>query len=72
MCSGPVEELTHTNAKRIKGIVDGEKIDYLYKGDVNLLIKEMADKNVTDLLIEEPSIDEIFMQFYEKEDAKLC
>lgn len=72
MCSGPVEELTHTNAKRIKGIVDGGKIDYLYKGDVNLLIKEMADKNVTDLLIEEPSIDEIFMQFYEKEDAKLC
>lgn len=68
MCKGSVEELTHTNAKKVKAVCDGENLEYLYRGSMNELIATMKDKDVEDLLIEEPSIDEIFMQFYEKEE----
>ncbi len=67
MCTGEVSSLTHTNSKRVSAVIDGEKKDYLYNGDMNLLIKELADKNVTDLSVTDPSIDEIFMSYY-KED----
>lgn len=73
MCTGRVDELTHTNAKRIICEIDGEKRDYVFKGEVQELLKDLAGKKVTDLLIEEPSIDDIFMQYYEKkEEKKLC
>ncbi|MBQ3544014.1 MAG: ABC transporter ATP-binding protein [Lachnospiraceae bacterium] len=61
-----VEEITKTNAKRIKMIKDGRKENFLYKGDLNKLIDELAGHNIEDILIEEPSLEEIFMNYYEE------
>ena len=62
-----VENITRTNSKRIKMIRDGVKEDFLYTGDLNLLYKELEGHDIQDILIEEPSLDEIFMHYYEKE-----
>ena len=62
-----VENLIRNQAKRIKMIRDGEQLDFLYKKDLNELYKELQGHDIQDILIEEPSIEEIFMHFYEQE-----
>lgn len=64
-----VENITRTNSKRIKMIRDGIKEDFLYRGDLNLLYKELEGHDIKDILIEEPSLDEIFMHYYEKNET---
>lgn len=61
-----VDNLLKTRAKRIRMIRDGESLDYVYQGDLNLLYQELEGHDIQDILIEEPSIEEIFMHFYEK------
>lgn len=65
-CVDEVENLTKTNAKRIRMIRDGKNEDFLYEGDLNNLYKELAGHDITDILIEEPSLEEIFMRFYKE------
>lgn len=60
-----VSSLTKTNAKRIKMIRDGKHEDYIYKGDLNDLYRELEGHDISDILIEEPPLEEIFMHFYE-------
>ena len=62
-----VEHLLSSKSKHIKMIRDGEKLDFIYKGDLNELYKELEGHNIQDILIEEPSIEEVFMHYYEKE-----
>ena len=45
---------------------DGKKEDFIFKGDLNKLADEFVGHNIEDILIEEPSLDEIFMHYYEK------
>lgn len=61
-----VAEITRTNAKRIKMIRDGKYEDFLYDGDLNKIADELAGHNIEDILIEDLSLDEIFMHYYEK------
>ena len=78
-----VEELAKTNAKRVsivgdvsidglEGIRDKKKeqdtISFLYSGDMNTLIKHIAQADLKDLSITEPDLEEIFMHYYEEED----
>ena len=78
-----VEELAKTNAKRVsivgdvsidglEGIRDKKKeqdtISFLYSGDMNTLIKHIAQADIKDLSITEPDLEEIFMHYYEEED----
>ncbi len=63
-CVDSVENLTKTNAKRIKMTRDGKKEDFLFQGDLNNLVNELIGHDIEDILIEEPSLDEIFMHFY--------
>ena len=63
-----VDNLAKNSSKRIKMIRDGEKLDFLYKDDLNNLYKELEGHNIEDILIEEPSIEDIFMHYYESED----
>ncbi|MBQ4522248.1 MAG: ABC transporter ATP-binding protein [Lachnospiraceae bacterium] len=65
-----VEEITKTNAKRIKMIRDGKQEDFLYQGDLNKLADELAGHDIQDILIEDPSLDEIFMHYYEKQEVE--
>ncbi|MDY4922833.1 ABC transporter ATP-binding protein [Frisingicoccus sp.] len=62
-----VEYLLASKSKRIKMIRDGQRLDFIYKDDLNNLYKELMGHNIEDILIEEPSIEEVFMHYYEKE-----
>jgi len=39
-------------------------IDFFFKGDINKITKIISEKPVTDVLIEEPTLEEIFMHYY--------
>lgn len=64
-CVDSVENLTKTSAKRIKVVKDGKYEDYIFEGNLNDLVQDLAAHQITDILIEEPSLDEIFMGYYE-------
>lgn len=59
-----VAALTKARAKRIKWVRDGKQEAFLYEGDLNDLHRELAGHDITDLLIEEPSLEEAFMEYY--------
>lgn len=59
-----VSNLTKTAAKRIRLTRDGRQEDFIFEGDLNRLFRELAGQDIQDILIEEPSLDEIFMRFY--------
>lgn len=63
-CVDAVENITKTNAKRIRLVQDGQMRDFLFDGDFNELFQKLAAHNISDILIEEPSLDEIFMRYY--------
>lgn len=39
--------------------------NFFFKGDINSLLKLIGQSEVTDLVIEEPTLEEIFMHYYE-------
>jgi len=49
----------------IKSMKDDE-LTFMYKGDINKIIKVLAEVNIDKLLIEEPTIDEVFMHYYKE------
>jgi ABC-2 type transport system ATP-binding protein len=57
---------------KIKGVndleVDDNILSFLFKGNINLVMKKFADIEVSNVWIEEPSLEEIFMHYYEKEE----
>lgn len=65
-CVDTVANITKTNAKRIRMIRNGKQEDFIFKGNLNDLSKELVGHDITDILIEEPSLDEIFMHFYKE------
>ena len=75
-----VENLAKTNARRIKingidkvPVLDGlldiseskDNVSFLYNGKIPKLISALNGMPITDIVIEEPSLEEIFMHFYE-------
>ncbi|UWG96444.1 ABC transporter ATP-binding protein [Dehalobacter sp. DCM] len=47
--------------------IDGKKVSFLFKGNLNLIMKKLSAVEITNILIEEPSLEEIFIHYYEKE-----
>ena len=41
------------------------EVSFFYKGDVNLMVKLLGTLSLTNVLIEEPTLEEIFMHYYE-------
>ncbi|AST57137.1 ABC transporter [Thermoanaerobacterium thermosaccharolyticum] len=39
-------------------------VSFLFKGDINLIMKKIAEISISDVTIEEPSLEEIFMHYY--------
>ena len=84
-----VENLTKSNLRKIKvkgitklpdisgisGISVGtEEISFSYTGEVRPLLIALGELPISDILVEEPSLEEIFMHFYEeggKEDGSV-
>lgn len=79
IASGSVEELSRTSAKRVHihgkfdaaalaGVKDlsvtGDSLNFLYSGDINVLLKELSARPILDLSISEPDLEEIFMHYY--------
>lgn len=77
-----VEALAKTNAKRVTilgdvslvgldGVKDERKeadtTQFLYSGDINVLVKHISNMKIKDLSITEPDLEEIFMHYYEEE-----
>ncbi|MBM7571110.1 ABC transporter ATP-binding protein [Aquibacillus albus] len=46
---------------------EGNVISFLFKGNLNPILKEIASLDVNNLWIEEPDLEEIFMHFYQRE-----
>lgn len=81
-----IDLLRENNYKRIKVECDSEKdivlkgiqnikregnqFEFMYNGDLNQLITGLHNMDVRNLAIEELSLDEIFMHYYEKEGIK--
>jgi ABC-2 type transport system ATP-binding protein len=40
-------------------------LSFFYKGDINVITKLIGEKPVADVSIEEPSLEEIFLHYYE-------
>lgn len=67
ICTDTVENLTKTNAKRIRMRKDGKEEDFVYKGDLNELFAGFVGHDIEDITIEEPELEEIFMHYYKEE-----
>jgi ABC-2 type transport system ATP-binding protein len=48
--------------------VNNNITSFLFKGNINSIMKKIAEIEITNLWIEEPDLEEIFMHYYEKED----
>lgn len=46
---------------------NGDGIHFLFKGDINKVVDIIHTLKLTNILIEEPSLEEIFMHYYHKE-----
>lgn len=53
---------------QIKGVsdlsVNGNNVNFLYRGHINDITKVVAGLNVANLLVEEPDLEEIFLHYY--------
>lgn len=64
LCVDSVANITNTNAKRVKLLKGGRRESYIFEGNLNELMQELAGYDIQDILIEELSLDEVFMHFY--------
>jgi ABC-2 type transport system ATP-binding protein len=57
---------------KINGVSDfnikGNIISFLFRGNINSIMKKISEIEISNLWIEEPDLEEIFMHYYEKED----
>jgi ABC-2 type transport system ATP-binding protein len=47
---------------------DGATISFLFRGNINSIMKKIAEIEIGNLWVEEPDLEEIFMHYYEKEE----
>ncbi|MFA6939969.1 MAG: ABC transporter ATP-binding protein [Clostridiaceae bacterium] len=56
----------------IKGVSDftvkGNTANFIFKGNINSIMKKIADIELRNISIDEPDLEEIFMHYYEKEE----
>jgi ABC-2 type transport system ATP-binding protein len=50
----------------VKKEVNGNEMTLLYSGDIKVLLTRLNALPIKDLLIEEPTLEEVFMHYYEK------
>ncbi len=47
--------------------VSNQSVSFIFKGDINDIISKLHGCKVANLLVEEPSLEEIFLHYYERE-----
>ena len=65
-----VDNLTESAVKCVKVTEGGVHEEYMYNGDINELVKKLSEKKLQNLYIEEPSLEDMFMHFYEGKGDK--
>jgi len=60
-----VEELSRSNVKRVQLTTPQGTESFLYQGGVRELLAQLSEKELLDLTITEPSLDEVVMHYYE-------
>lgn len=64
-----VENLMRSQKKIVTTWKDGESNPFTFEGKVDQLLADLSQLNPDDVLIEEPSLEELFMHYYQ-EDGK--
>jgi ABC-2 type transport system ATP-binding protein len=49
-------------------VLEDNTVSFLFKGNVNPVMKKLADIEIQNIWVEEPDLEEIFMHYYEKEE----
>lgn len=56
----------------VKGVnnleIEDNIVSFLFRGDINLIMKKISSIDISNLWIEEPNLEEIFMHYYENEE----
>lgn len=47
--------------------IEGKRVSFLFKGNINLILQKLAAVEISNIWIEEPNLEEVFMHYYEKE-----
>ena len=63
---GSAEENSLTGLSGIENIpiASGRSVRFLYSGEINRLLALLSSRNIADMTFEEPSLEEIFMHYY--------
>ncbi len=62
-------ELNHFNIQGVNNLEQkGTILSFLFKGNINIILKKISEIQLKNVWIEEPNLEEIFMHYYEKED----
>lgn len=62
-------EEDYFNTKGVKELkIDGNIITFLFKGNINTIMKKFGEIEILNVWIEEPDLEEIFIHYYEKEE----
>ena len=62
-----VENLSRSGLRRVRLWKQGREQRFDYTGETNGLLHKLAQMKPEDVLIEEPSLDELFLHYYEEE-----
>ncbi|MBQ7774403.1 MAG: ABC transporter ATP-binding protein [Lachnospiraceae bacterium] len=62
-----VEKLSHTKLRLVKTWKNGKEESFTHTGAMSELLQKLTCMAPEDVLIEEPSLEELFMQYYEEE-----
>ncbi len=60
-----VENLSHTGLRIVKVWKDGREESFSHTGSMQMLLQKLAALEPEDVLIEEPSLEELFIRYYE-------
>ena len=63
---GSAEENSLTELPGIEDtpLVSGRSVRFLYSGEINQLLSILSSRKIADMTVEEPSLEEIFMHYY--------
>ncbi len=62
-------EPSHFNIQGVNNLEQkGNILSFLFKGNINTILKKISEIQLNNVWIEEPNLEEIFMHYYEKED----
>ncbi len=63
-----IHHLTHSMLRKVSVWKGGKLKTFNYSGSMKDLLKQLEEMNPDDLLIEEPSLESLFLHYYEEKD----